>query len=157
MMTTDRGNAPGSSGTSVLLGAGAVTLVATALTAGAGLLMDDPAAARGALVGGLVALAVMSFGTLSLNLVAGVMPGASLALALLTYGLQVALTATVLIALTQSGLLGSTLDREWLGGTLIGAVVIWTAAHVRAASRVRILIYDLPERIEPTAAEADAR
>jgi len=156
-MTTDHRDAPGSSGTSVLLGAGAVTLVATGLVASLALVVSGPAAGRGALVGGVLALAVLSFGTLSLNLVAGVMPGASLALALLTYGLQVVFTATVLVALTRSGLLESALDRQWLGGTLIGAVLIWMVGHVRAATRVRILIYDLPERHEATTAEADAR
>jgi len=138
---------------------GAVALVRTAVsTLGLGLiasaaaaLIAGSAAAYAVLLGTLIVVGVFGFGTFSLHVVARVMPAMSLALALLTYLLQVLVTAVIFIAIAESGLLEDGLDRAWLGGTVILGTLLWMAAQVRAATDRRIPIYDLPDYEPPVA------
>jgi hypothetical protein len=40
--------------------------------------------------------------------------------------------------------MGSTLDADWLGGTVIVGTLTWLAAQVVTTLRTRRLVYDLP-------------
>jgi ATP synthase protein I len=132
------------SGVAVLLG-GLVVIVVLGLLAAvvAGLVSGAPGA-WGALVGALLVAVVCVGGSLLVNAVAGLMPSASLLVALLTYTLQVLVLLLVLVGLERSGLLGSHLHREWLGGTAIVATLLWLVAQVVLTTRRRIPAFDLP-------------
>jgi ATP synthase protein I len=134
----------GPSGTGVLVGAAAATIVAGLLLGLVALLLDGTPAAAGALVGAVVVAVVLLLGTVPMNLVAAVMPGLSLAFALLTYLFQLVVLIGCLVALDQAGLVGDELSRGWLGGAVMAGVVCWTVTHVVLASRARIPIYSLP-------------
>lgn len=130
---------------------GGVLLGAAGLAAGAGLMLAAIAAiavgstgALGALTGTAIVVGVMLFGAASVDVVAGLAPQFALLFALLTYLLQVLALALVFVALQRSGALESDLDRRWLGGAAIVAVLGWTAGHVVLATRRRIPVYDLP-------------
>ncbi|WP_235735858.1 hypothetical protein [Nocardioides alcanivorans] len=66
-------------------------------------------------------------------------------IALLTYTLQLVVMAVVLIVISRSELLDGTLDRGWLGGTVIAGTIAWLACQVVVATRVRMPVYDLEE------------
>jgi ATP synthase protein I len=131
----------------VLVGAAAVTLVGGLVLGLCALLLGGTPAAAGAVVGAVVVAVVLLVGTLPTNLVAGVMPGLSLAFALLTYVFQLIVLIGSLVALDQAGLVGDELSRGWLGGAVIAGVVCWAVAHVVLASRARIPIYSLPPAV----------
>lgn len=145
-MTTEPRPHAGHAVSRVLVGAVVVTLVAGLGLALVGGLAVDAPAAYGALVGTLLAVAVLAFGSFSVNVVAGVMPAASLMVALLTYALQVVLMVVVLLAISRSGLLDDTLRRGWLAGAVIAGTLVWMVAQVVLTTRTRIPVYDLPER-----------
>ena len=88
-------------------------------------------AARGVLVGAVTVVAVFSFGMAVTHAVATISPALSLLVALLTYALQLVVLVLVLTALERSEALGSSLDRSWIGGTIIVGTLLWTAALVR--------------------------
>lgn len=132
------------SGTTVLLVGLGVTLLLGVVAAAAGGLLSGESAAWGALVGALLIAVVCAGGSLVVNLVAGVMPAASLMFALLTYTLQVVVLVTAFLALERSGLVGPHLDRAWLGGTAVIATFVWLVTQVVLAFRRRIPAYDLP-------------
>lgn len=131
-------------------GAGAVLAVVGGLAAGS-------AAAAGALVGTLLAVAVFALGSLAVNLVAGVLPEASLLVALLTYTLQIALMWLVLVALSRSELLGEALAQAWLAAGVIAVTLVWLGAQLVLHTRARIPAYDLPEPVSNDPPEAGAR
>lgn len=108
------------------------------------LALADAPAVRGALIGAAMVLVFFLFGSVTVNLVAGVMPTAALMVALLTYTLEVVALALVFVALQNSGALESDLDRRWLGLTVIAATLTWTTAQIVGAVRTRIPAYDLP-------------
>jgi ATP synthase protein I len=145
------------SGVAVLLGGLAVTVVLGVLAAVVAGLVSGAPGAWGALVGVLVVAAVCVGGSLLVNAVAGLMPAASLLVALLTYTLQVLVLLMVFVALERSGLLGSHLHREWLGGTAIGATLVWLVAQVVLTVRRRIPAFDLPAAGRPHGAEGGER
>ncbi|SDD74151.1 hypothetical protein [Nocardioides lianchengensis] len=153
-MTTESKKDPRASGTRVLLLAALAALSLGLVGALAGALTAGSAAAYGALVGTALVLAVIGFGSTVVNVVATVMPAASLMVALLTYTLQVVLMGLVFAALSGSGLLDDTLDREWLAGVVIVGTFVWLTAQVVLTTRMRIPAYDLPagESPEPVAA-----
>lgn len=133
-------------GGGVLLGAAALAAGSGLVVAAAGALARGSEQGLGALVGTAVVVGVMLFGAASVDLVAGVVPQFALLFALLTYLLQVLALALVFVALQRSGALEGDLDRRWLGGAAIAAVLGWTTAHVVLATRRRIPVYDLPSR-----------
>lgn len=145
------------SGVAVLLGGLAVTVVLGLLVAVVAGLVSGAPAAWGALVGALVVAAVCVGGSLLVNAVAGLMPAASLLVALLTYTLQVLVLLMVFVGLERSGLLGSDLDREWLGGTAIAATLVWLVAQVVLTIRRRIPAFDLPAAGRPQGVEGGER
>lgn len=132
------------SGVTLLLRGAAVTLVLGLLLAVVGGLTAGRPAAWGALLGTLLIVVVATGGSLVVNAVAGVLPTASLLVALLTYTLQLLVVLLALTALERSGLLASSLDRAWVGGAAIAAVLVWLATQVMLALGARIPAYDLP-------------
>lgn len=132
------------SGVTVLLGGFVVTVAIGVLAAVLGGVVDGSTAAWGALVGALVVAVVCAGGSLMVNVVAGVLPTASLLFALLTYTLQVLVLLMVFVALERSDLLGARLDREWLGVTAVVATLVWLATLVLLSTRRRIPAFDLP-------------
>ncbi len=108
-----------------------------------GVVLSGPPAALGALVGTLLIVVVLVGGSVMLDLVATVLPAASLLIAMLTYTLQLLVLLLVLLALERSSLLGSELDRAWLGGAVIAATAAWTAAQLRVHLTRRIPVWDL--------------
>lgn len=158
-MTTESQPDPRARGTHVLVGAAGAGLVLGLGAAVVGGFVAGSSAAYAALVGTALVLAVLGFGSTVVNTVAGLMPAASLMVALLTYVLQVVLMALVFAALSGSGLLDDTLDREWLAGVVIGGTFVWLTAQVVLTTRVRIPVYDLPveDSAEPVASAPGPR
>ena len=124
--------------------AAAVTLVVGTAVVAVAASTDGAPGASGALVGTVFALGVFSFGVFAVGAVARLMPAASLLVAMLTYTTQVLLMLVFFVALTKAGVVGEELDREWLGGAIIVAVLAWTLAQLVAFARARIPLYDLP-------------
>ena len=146
-MTTETprtGQADRDSGVSVLVGAGAAALVLGLAATVVGAVASGSEAALGALVGTLLVVGVLGFGSFVVNVVAGLMPAAALMVAMLTYTLQVVLMGVVFAALSGSGLLDSTVDRGWLAGAVIGGTAIWLVSQVVLTTRRRIPVYELP-------------
>ncbi|MFT4011565.1 MAG: hypothetical protein QM655_16130 [Nocardioidaceae bacterium] len=98
------------------------------------------AAATSVLLGTVLVVGLLGFTTFSVNVVASQRPGASLLVALLTYGLVVMLLAAVFAGLHDA----SSIDTTWLGGTIIVLVLTWTFVQVLASVRARQPLYDLP-------------
>lgn len=142
------GQRPGVAGRAVAV-AGLVTLVVGAGLALAGALSSGTPAAAGAGVGLLMVLVFFGLGAVVLDTVAGLAPSLSLLVALLTYTLQVVLVGLVFVGLSRSGLLGSELDADWLGVTVIVATLTWLAAQVVTTVRTRRPVYDLPPSQAP--------
>jgi ATP synthase protein I len=140
--TTTRQN-----GVRVLLTGAAATVSLGLVAAVVSWLLAGSAAGLGALVGVTLIVVVATGGTLMVNAVAGVMPTASLLVALLTYTLQLLVLLLAFVWLERSGLLADTLDRGWLGGAVVGGTVLWLATLVRLTFRARIPTYDLSEGV----------
>lgn len=149
-MTTESQHRIPDRGGPVLLGAAGAALVAGLVAILAGAVVGGSPAAYGALAGALLVVAVFGFGSGVVHVVAGLVPAASLLVALLTYTLQVVAMAVVLVSLETSGLLDDALDRRWLAGAVIVGTLAWLAAQVVLASRLRIPAYDLPPTPPPT-------
>lgn len=145
-MTTESMQVPAIRGAGDLLKAGAAAMLTVLGLGLVASLLSGEAAAKGALAGGVVAVAVYLSGSLVVNAVAGLMPGLSLLFAVSTYTLQVLVLGLFFSVLNGSDLLGSTLGRGWLGGAIIVVTVVWLGVQVVLASRARIPIYELPPR-----------
>ena len=117
--------------------AGVVLVVAAAVVHG------GEAAAAAAVGAGLVLL-VVSFGTLSLHVVASVMPTASLLVAMVTYATQLAIVLLVFLAITRGDVFASDQARGWLAAAMVLATLVWTAAHLVLTARERTPYFDLP-------------
>lgn len=151
-------SAPGS--VTVLLGAALAAFVAGLLLALLGGVTSGTAAAFGAVAGTLLVVSVLAAGALTVGLVAGLLPTASLLVALLTYTLQVLLLGLAFVALSGSGLLEGTLDRRWLAAGVVAGTLVWLVGQVVLTTRVRIPVYDLgPDAptARPDGPEAGAR
>lgn len=122
---------------------GAAALVPGLAVAGAGWWLRGPDAALAAAVGALVVLGILLFGSTAVDLVAGLMPGASLAVALMTYALQLVLLVAMLVAASESPLFAEAAERRWLFAGLLAVMLGWMVGQVVAAVRVRIPVYDL--------------
>lgn len=132
-------------GVVVLLGAAAGALAVVVGLSLLGLIVDGPSGARGAAVGGSVALVVFGLGTAVVHAVAGLMPAASLMVALLTYTLQLVLMAVLVIGLDRSGSLGQTLSRGWFAAAVVATTFAWLATQIWQATHLRLLAYDLDD------------
>lgn len=142
------------SGAGVVLRGFLLTSVLGLAAALLGWVLDGPAAGLGVVVGTLSVVVICATGSLLVDAVAGALPAASLMVALLTYTLQVLLVLLVFAGLERSGALGSTLDRDWLGGAAIGATLAWLGTQVLLTVRSRIPVFDPPlaeARVTPVA------
>jgi len=108
--------------------AGAAVVVLAAAVSGA-------TGALGALVGGGVTIAVFAFGAVSVALAAQIQPRAALAVALVTYLLQVVLLVAFFAGLQRSGLLDDTLHRGWLAVSVVVVTLTWSALQIVAWQR----------------------
>lgn len=133
----------------MLLGAARALLLVGCVLVTAGALTGGADAAYGALAGLAMALLVLGLGTLTVHLVAGALPRASVLVALLTYTLEVVAMAVVLVWLDGSGLLEGTWDRAWLAAGLIAGTCGWLLAQIVLAAKSRIPIYDLVQPARP--------
>lgn len=147
MMTTESKQLSPTRGTVDLLRAGAAAAVMVLAVALVGVLLGGGAAGAGALVGGLVATLVFLSGSLVVNTVAGIMPGLSLLFALSTYMVQLLALGLLFVVLDGGTLLDGTLDRGWLGCTIIAVTATWLVVQVVLSTRARIPAYDLPPRV----------
>ncbi len=134
----------------VVRSAGAA-LVAGLLLALVGLLAAGSPAATGAGLGTAAVVLVLFSGSLVVLVVADLMPSASLVVALMTYTLQMALLALVLLPLSSTSWAAAHLDAPWLAAAVVATALVWTVSQVRLATRVRIPVYDLPDAPVDTA------
>lgn len=146
------GQRPGVAGRAVALAGVATSAVGGLAVIGGAMLEGSPAAA-GAGVGVVMVLVFFGLGAIVLDVVAGIAPAMSLLVALLTYTLQVVLVGLVFVGLSRSGLLGTELDADWLGLTVIAGTLTWLTAQVVTTLRTRRPVYDLP----PATASGEAR
>lgn len=145
-MTTASPRSTATSGASVLVGAALAALVTGLLVVLLGALTGGAPAAYGALAGTLLVVGVFFLGAGFVHVAAGLVPAASLLVALLTYTLQVLVLALVFAALSRSGLLDDALDRRWLAGAVIAGTLAWMVAQIVLTARLRLPVYDLPDR-----------
>lgn len=115
--------------------AAVASVVSGAVAVVLGLAFAGGSGALGALVGGGVTIAVFAFGAVSVALAATIQPRAALAVALVTYLLQVVLLVAFFAGLQRSGLLDSTLDRAWLAVAVVLVTLTWSALQVVAWQR----------------------
>ncbi len=130
-------------GVSPLLGAAAAGAFSTALLSLAGWFGGQSAGLWGALSGGSLALVVLLASTTVVNAAAGIMPGASLMVALLTFFLQVMLLAVIAAALSGSAIGDDQTGRGWFAAGLMTVTLVWLGAHTWLYTRLRIPAYDL--------------
>ena len=131
-------------GARVVVQAAALTGLAGALLVVVAAVVHGGEAAAAAAVGAGLVLLVVSFGTLSLHVVASAMPAMSLLVALVTYATQLAIVLLVFLAITRGEVFSSDQARAWLAASMVLATVVWTAAHLVLTARERAPYFDLP-------------
>ncbi len=154
-MTTETRQDARRTGVSTLVRSSLAALAAGLAISAAGLLVDGRSGLLAGLVGTAVVVGVLFSGALVVTVVADLLPGASLMVALMTYTLQMVLLAAVLIPLSDTAWADDNLTAGWLAAAVITGALIWTAAQVLLATRVRIPVYDLPAPEATT--QADGR
>lgn len=133
-----RGRGPG-----VLLVAATCVVAAVALaTLLGGLLVGSPGA-LGALVGGSIACCFFVLGSSLVGVATRIAPQSAMAMALMTYTLQVTLVALVFATIARSGAVGTTFSPGWLAGGVAAATVAWTVGQLVASLKARIPTYDI--------------
>jgi ATP synthase protein I len=143
-MTTE--SKPGTrTGVPPLLGALASGAVAVLVLVVVASLTDGRPAVVGAATGGVVTLAVFALGIAVVGLVARVMPGASLLVALMTYALQLLVLALVVASLERADVSAETLSRGWFAAGVIAVTLLWMVGQLVAATRQRIPAYETRE------------
>ena len=118
-------------------------LVSAPLAVAAGLIGGRPGL-LGVVAGAGLALVVLATGLVVVDLVATVLPTASMLVALLTYTLEVVALGALLLAFSRADGLAETLAPRWLGAGLVAVALAWTVALVVHATRARVPVYDLP-------------
>lgn len=126
-----------------LLGSAAAGVVTIGLLALLGWLLADAAGLLGGVVGGTLALVVLFVSTTVVNAVAGIMPGASLLIALLTFFLQVLVLAFVAVALREAAFDRERFSDGWFAAGVVTVTLAWITTHVWLYTRLRIPAYDL--------------
>lgn len=115
--------------------AAVASVVAGTAVVVAGLVFAGTSGALGALVGAAVTVGVFAFGAVSVAVAAQIQPRAALAVALVTYLLQVVLLVAFFAGLQRSGLLDDTLDRAWLAVAVVVVTLTWSALQIVAWQR----------------------
>ena len=131
-------------GVRVIVRAAALTALAGVVLVGAAAVVHGADAAAAAAVGAGLVVFVVSFGTLSLHVVASAMPTASLLVALVTYATSLAIVLLVFLAITRGDVFSGDQERGWLAAAMVLATVVWTAAHLVLTARERAPYFDLP-------------
>lgn len=132
----------------VLSGAALLALaVAVGLVVAAAIFSGRPGL-LGAATGSAIALGVFLFGSFTLNVVAGLMPGLSLLVAMTTYLFQVLLVLVALVSLDRSDLMGDTLSRGWTGAAVVVLTLVWSLGQLWLYTRARIPTYDVVDPSE---------
>jgi ATP synthase protein I len=147
MTTTPRFRAFGRprSGGALVIGTAAFAALVGGAIAAAGFLTSSPAG-WGALAGAAVTAFVFTFGTLTVHLVATLLPSAAMLVALLTYTLQVVLVLVIFLGLQRADMIGDELAPAWLAAGVIGVTVAWTIGQLVLFSRARIPAFEVSER-----------
>lgn len=141
-MTTDSKQALRATGAATLLGAAGWCLAAAVVLAAVALVADGPPAAYAGLFGAVVVLALFVWGAFVVDMVATVLPSATVLTALVTYGAQIATTGVVLVVVDRRELFLD--ERPWLAAGVVVAVLAWVTAQIVLTARRRIPLYDLP-------------
>lgn len=153
-MTTE--SKPGTrTGLSPLLGAVGAGAVAVLVLVVAAAVTDGRPAVVGAAAGGVLTLVVFASGIVVVGLVARLMPGASLLVALMTYALQLLVLALCITAIDQAGVGAETLSRGWFASGVIAVTMLWMLGQLVAATRQRIPVYDTTTEPADAAALVD--
>lgn len=132
-------------GVVVLLGAAGAAFVAGLVMTLIAWLVSDLTAVRSVAVSTLMVVVVIGFGVYVLNVVASIMPSATVLVALVTYATQLVVLAAVVLSLARNDMMDSAFDRRWFGGGVAVATLAWMVAQIVAHVRARIPVYDLPE------------
>jgi ATP synthase protein I len=154
-MTTASKQDRAATGAGTLLRAAAWALPAGVVVALVGLAVDGATALYTGLAGAAATVLVLGLGALAVDVVARIMPMASLMLALLTYVCQLLLLTVALAAVAD---LADETATQWSAGALIAVTLVWTIAHLLLATRRRIAVYDvaLPSD-DPSTLDASSR
>lgn len=139
-MTTASKQVRASSGAGTLLGAASWALPVGVAVALVGLAVDGTSALGAGLAGAVATVLVLAGGALAVDVVARIMPAASLLLALLTYVFQVLVLTVALAAVARAA--DGTVTR-WAAAALIAVTLAWTFAHLLLATRRRVAVYDV--------------
>ncbi len=142
-MTTDSKQALRATGAATLLGAAGWCLGAAVVLGLVALLADGLPAAYAGLFGAVLVLVLFIWGAFVVDVVATVLPSATVLAALVTYGAQIATTAVALILVDRRELFLD--ERPWLAAGVVVGVLAWVSAQIVLTVRRRIPIYDLPE------------
>ncbi len=148
---------PGDPGLGVLLGAVLAAVGAGIAVVALAALTGGRPSALGAAIGAGLVITVLALGSFVVHVVAAAMPSASLLVALLTYGLQLAVLIAVFAALDRSGDLGTVVSRGWLAAGVIVGTGVWIAAQTWLSTKARIPLYDLADPAASEREEAGAR
>jgi ATP synthase protein I len=148
-MTTESKQVRAATGAGTLLGAASWALPVGVAVALLGLAVDGVHALYAGLAGATATVVVLALGALVVDVVARIMPAASLMLALLTYMCQLLFLTVALAAVAGSA--GEDVTR-WAAACLIAVTLAWTVAHVVLATRRRIAVYDVALPSEKTSA-----
>jgi ATP synthase protein I len=140
-MTTESSNVRRSSGVRTLLGAAVWSFGAGLLLALAAL-ATDASSAVAVVLGAAASVLVFLGGAIAVETVAGILPRASLLVALVTFVAQGAAVLMVLAAVARSGLLDRA-GQQWLAGSVVVVTLAWAIANVVLTTRRRIPLYDL--------------
>lgn len=142
-MTTETRVTPAHTGSSVvseLAGSSAAGVLAGGVLAGLAALTTGLPGVRSVALATGAALVVFGLGSFVVSAVAEMVPQLALMVAMLTYVLQMCLIGLGYWRLTNSELLDGTLDRAWLGGSLIALTLVWSTVqvvlHARAVRRL---------------------
>jgi ATP synthase protein I len=149
-MTTESKQVRATTGAGTLLGAASWALPAGVAAAIVGLAVDGVEALYAGLTAAVATVLVLALGALVVDVVARIMPAASLLLALLTYVCQL-LFLTIALSIVAGNAGDETVTR-WAAAALIVVTLAWTAAHVILATRRRIAVYDVALPSERTSA-----
>jgi ATP synthase protein I len=118
--------------------------IATACVVVAGL-TNGVAGVAGAAVAAAMVMVLFVSTPLVLGPITKVSPRLSLAVAMTFFVTKVVALVAAMTVLIDPDALGGHLDGRSLGLTLIVMTLAWTFLQVRAAQRVRLPLYDLPE------------
>lgn len=146
-MTTETRSTRNSGGVGLLVRAALLACLAGLCLAGVGGLVGGSAAAYGALLGAALTVVVLFGGSVVVDLVATVLPSASLVVAMLTYVLQLVLLGVILLAVERSEGFLEFFARTWLGAGVITVTGAWMVAQIVLTTRRRIPAFEHVEAV----------